>query len=323
MKVAIRTLMAVVLTATAIAADEPLDRVTPRPPISIVDRDRWLENMVGWHHFSVAEASMATGLPAVQVERSLAERKIRPRGWNAKKVDEPMRILPYPGGRHPRIGFRDGAIDPQRETKVSVFPPWKDGGYIVVDFPEAIFSNLGLTYLAHAHVPTIWSKQNVALEPLEWQATPKGELFLARKLPNGIEFSTKVTPSPQSVDFAMTLSNGTAATLTGLRVQVCLMLKMASGFEAQTNGNKRFIGDFAVCHDATSKRWIIASFRPKHRTWGNPPCPCLHADPKFPDTPPGKISRVLGRIAFFEGENIDAEVARLLPTWSRALDTDR
>ena len=45
-----------------------------------------------------------------------------------RKEGEPLLVLPYPGGRHPRIGFRDGMIRPQRETKASVFAPWKDGG---------------------------------------------------------------------------------------------------------------------------------------------------------------------------------------------------
>ena len=44
--------------------------------------------------------------------------------------DAPAAVLPYPGGRHPRTGFRDGAMRPQRDTKISVFPPWKDGGYV-------------------------------------------------------------------------------------------------------------------------------------------------------------------------------------------------
>lgn len=64
---------------------------------------------------------------------------------------------------HPRRGFLDGAIDPQRETKVSIFPPWSGGGYVVVDVPEAIFSDLGLTYLAHTHIPTIWDSQSIEL----------------------------------------------------------------------------------------------------------------------------------------------------------------
>ena len=70
-------------------------------------------------------------------------------------------MLPYPGGRHPRIGFLEGAIDPQRETKLSVFTPWHDSSYVVADVPEAIWSNLGLTYLAHTHIPTIWTAQKI------------------------------------------------------------------------------------------------------------------------------------------------------------------
>src|SRR6202008_264781 len=76
-------------------------------------------------------------------------------------------VLPYPGGRHPRIGFLAGAVRPQRETKVSVFAPWDETSYVVADVPEAIWSNLGLTYLAHTHVDTVWTKQQIELEPLE------------------------------------------------------------------------------------------------------------------------------------------------------------
>jgi hypothetical protein len=50
-------------------------------------------------------------------------------------------VLPYPGGRHPRIGFLDGAVNPQRETKISVSTPWDEQSYVVVDLPEAIWSN--------------------------------------------------------------------------------------------------------------------------------------------------------------------------------------
>ena len=64
-------------------------------------------------------------------------------------------------GRHPRIGFLDGAIRPQRETKISVFTPWDPHSYVVVDVPEAIWSNLGLTYLAHTHIDTVWTKKKI------------------------------------------------------------------------------------------------------------------------------------------------------------------
>ena len=60
-------------------------------------------------------------------------------------------VLPYPGGRHPRIGFRDGP-SAHRETKVSV-SPLGGGGYAVADVPERSGSNRAASasfYLAHA-----------------------------------------------------------------------------------------------------------------------------------------------------------------------------
>src|SRR5438034_10143039 len=94
----------------------------------------------------------------------------------------PLLVLPYPGGRHPRIGFLEGAIDPQRETKFSIFTPWDPASYVVVDLPEAIWSNLGLLYLAHTHVPTVWTRQGVALDPLEWSIREDGLLESQRRL---------------------------------------------------------------------------------------------------------------------------------------------
>src|SRR5213079_2721815 len=52
--------------------------------------------------------------------------------------------------------------------------PWNQESYVVVDVPEAIWSNLGLTYLAHTHVPTIWTQQNIELERLEWNRRADG-----------------------------------------------------------------------------------------------------------------------------------------------------
>src|ERR1700733_15710949 len=95
-------------------------------------------------------------------------------------------LLPYPGTRHPRAGFLEGAIDPLRGTKASFFLP--RGGYAVIDLPEAIFSNLGLIFLAHTHVPTIWNRDNVVIPNVDWTRRVDGSLASAWKLPNGIEF---------------------------------------------------------------------------------------------------------------------------------------
>jgi hypothetical protein len=220
-------------------------------------------------------------------------------------------VLPYPGGRHPRIGFLDGAVRPQRDTKLSVFCPWDDASYVVVDLPEAIWSNLGLTYLAHTHVPTIWTKQNIRLEPREWNQREDGTLETARTLPNGIAFGARVQPSAESVRMELWLTNGTDRQLTGLRVQNCVLLKGARGFQRQTNENKVFAPPYAACRSEDDRRWVITAWWPLHRTWANPPCPCLHSDPRFPDCAAGETKRVRGWLSFYDGDDLDAELRRI------------
>src|SRR6056297_1191823 len=144
--------------------------------------------MILAHRFTAAEIHRATGLDRDKAAREIAAR--------ADRANEPprqaeVRLLPYPGGRHPRRGFLEGAIAPQRDTKISVFPPWEEGGYVVVDVPEAIFSNLGLTYLAHTHIPTIWDEQSITLPPLEWEGD-ENALSFERELPGGIVFTSTV-----------------------------------------------------------------------------------------------------------------------------------
>ncbi|MCE9552993.1 MAG: hypothetical protein K8T91_06400, partial [Planctomycetes bacterium] len=88
-------------------ADTPkpnIHRITPRPPRDEADLQRWLENMV-WHHgFSTAEVTAATGLAESEVEAALKRLKIRPEERPVQPARAPLLVLPYPGGRHPRIG---------------------------------------------------------------------------------------------------------------------------------------------------------------------------------------------------------------------------
>jgi hypothetical protein len=180
--------------------------------------------------------------------------------------------------------------------------------------PEAIWSNLGLTYLAHTHIDTIWTKQGVKLPQLEWREVG-GVFQIERTLPNGIGFAVEATPQRDHVALKMTLKNGTPNTLSDLRVQMCAMLKGARGFESQTNDNKIFEPPFAACRDVSGKRWIIHAWRPIHRAWGNAPCPCLHADPKFPDCPPGETREIHGWLSFFEGDDVRTEFRRIETAW--------
>ncbi len=271
----------------------------------------WLQNMFWHHRFSHDEAAAALGLSKKDVADAIEKLAIRPDARTARPADASLLVLPYPGGRHPRIGFLDGAVDPQRETKVSVFTPWDPASYVVVDVPEAIWSNLGLTYLAHTHVPTVWTKQGVTLKPLEWHRRADGSLDIERVLPNGIAFGTRVRPGRDAVRMDMWLKNGTTEPLSDLRVQMCVMLKGAADFAEQTNDNKVFSKPFVACRSQRGDRWIITGWQPCHRAWGNPPCPCLHSDPKFPDCAPGETQRLRGWLSFYEGTDVEAELRRV------------
>jgi hypothetical protein len=276
-----------------------------RPPAGEADFQFWLRNMAT-HGYVPAEMSEVLGLSPVEVASALARFAITP--FRAK---DQLLVLPYPGGRHPRIGFLDGALDPQRETKVSIFAPWDPASYVVVDVPEAIFSNLGLIYLAHTHVPTVWSTQGISLPRLEWKRHADGVLESERVLPNKIAFGAKVTPVSNAVLMELWLRNGTDRLLTGLRVQNCVMLKSAPGFNGQTNTNKVFSDPYIACGSPDGKRWIITAWHPLHRTWANPPVPCMHSDPKFPDCASGATVRVRGLLSFYEGTDVRAEFQRV------------
>jgi hypothetical protein len=292
--------------------------VNSRKPATDAELKYWLENMVWHHRFTTEEVTAATGLSPAEISAALKKFGVTPERRPKRAADAPILVLPYPGGRHPRIGFLDGAINPQRETKISVFTAWDESSYVVVDVPEAIWSNLGLTYLAHTHIPTIFDKQNMKLAPLEWNRRVNGTLDIERQLPNGIGFSAKILPGRDAVRMELWLTNGTTSALSDLRVQMCVMLKNAIGFTALTNANKVFAKPYVACKSESGDRWIISAWEPCHRPWANPPVPCLHSDPKLPDCAPGETQRVHGWLSFYQGTNIQAEFKRIEQTgWSK------
>lgn len=291
------------------------ERVNFRTPKNEQALRYWLENMWGYHGYSIAEIRTATGLSAQEVEKALGRFSLNDKRGSMPRPEERLLVLPDPGGRHPRIGFRDGAIRPQRETKVSVFAPWADGGYVVADTPEAIWvandNGRELLYLAHTHVPTMWSKQGIDLQPLEWQRSANGVLDVERVLPNKVAFGAKVIPRRDAVIMELWLRNGTDKTLRGLRVQNCVMLKNAPEFAQQGTENKRFEKPYVACRNQTGDRWVITAWQHCTRPWGNQHCPCMHSDPQFPDCAPGETQKLRGWLSFYQGTDIESELARI------------
>lgn len=287
------------------------EAVNFRPPKDDADLRFWLENMLQYHGFSYAEAGAATGLASEEIAKAAQRFGLLELAVPARAPGSNLRVLPYPGGRHPRIGFLEGAVAPQRDTKISVFAPWDESSYVVADIPEAIWSNLGLTYLAHSHIETLWSRQDLVLPPVEWNRRADGTLDFERTLPNGIGFGTRVVPGPASVLMESWIRNGTGETLTQLRLQNCVMLKGVSEFALQSDVNKIFRGPYAACRSEDGKRWVITAWDPLDATWQNPNVPCIHSNGRLADCPPGATVRARGWLSFYEGTDIQAELDRI------------
>ncbi len=282
-----------------------------RRPVSEADLRYWLENMIVYHRFRAEEAAVATGMKNEEVEAAAKRWDLQPGAQPQRRPGDPLVVLPYPGGRHPRLGFLEGAIDPQRETKVSIFTPWDPASYVVFDVPEAVWSNLGLTYLAHTHIPTVWTKQGIHLPVQEWERREGGVLRSTRRLPNGIVIAVEVRPKADEVQFDLSLANGTDKPLTGLRIQNCVMLSYAKGFSQQASDNKVSRVPFEACRSDDGTRWIVTAWNPCWRTWDNPQCPCMHSDPVLPDCAPGQTTKASGFLWFYAGTDIQSELQRL------------
>ncbi len=293
-----------------ISREKPLHE--SRPPRTPAERDRWLRRMKR-HQYSLAEMVAATGLPESQLASALA--RLKPAPTETPPSRRGLEVVPYPGGRHPRRGFRDGAVRPQRETKISVFMPWNPRQYVVLDLPEAIWmrreEKRELLFLAHTHVPTIWDKRGIEVDRSEWKAVGDHGWTVHRLLPNGVRFGTRVQVVGPTVRMQLWLENGSRQRLTGLRIQNCAMLAATGLFAEQTNANKIFRAPYAAVHDETGRRWIIFAWENCQRAWGNEKVPCLHSDPQFPDCPPGERRELAGWLSFYEGADIDAELHRI------------
>ena len=284
-----------------------------RRPASADELRYWLENMVWYHRFTVEEITSATGMTADEVRNALAQFDIRNDNRPSRDTDRQNKLLllPYPGGRHPRVGHRIAAIRPQRETKISVFTPWDADSYVVLDVPEAISFHLGVLYLAHTHVPTYWTEQNIELERLEWTRNADGSLEIERQLPNGVSFRSHVASASHGVKMVFSLTNGTDEKLTKLRMEPCAMLKGAKGFEQQTNENKILQKPFVACRSAEDDRWIITAWDECRAVGAVWKCPCMHSSPPIWVCEPGETVQTRGWLTFYEGTDIQAEFRRL------------
>ena len=312
-------LLLVTLFAAPLGNSEPVPDYDARPPKTQSELRAWLEIMAGYYGFSHTEMSAATGLPEEEIADAVARWEIGP----AERPAGRLCLVPWPGGR--AVSNWGGEVEAtrQRETKVGVFAPWDASSYAVLDMPEAIFSSIGLLYLAHVHVPTLWTERGIALPTLEWNWNTNGRASLERTLPNGVAYSILHVPFKNCVRSRLALTNGTLAALSGLRVQNCVFMKGMAGFGNEDAPRVVSSGVYDAMGTADGKRWVITGWIPGTRVWNNPKNPCFHSDPQFEDCPPGETRVVYGWFSFYDGGDIEAEFARIdatgwkADTWTR------
>lgn len=263
----------------------------------------WVDNMRRFHRYSWEEIAEVTGYSEERIQ-SISK------GFNEviQTQEDRLTILPYPGGRHPRIGFLEGMIDPMRGTKLSVFLPWDTSQHVILDLPEAIFYQRGLAFLGHTHVPTLWDYEQTAIENSDWRVDDDGVCRNSWNLPNGIEITAIVTPLRESVEMELIVKNGSDEDMEFINGQVCIMLKGAENFDELTNDNKVLTNRIAAVRSEGGDRWILTQWDQLRRTWGNAHCPCLHYDPILDPCEAGKTVSVKGKIWFHQGDSLQTKV---------------
>jgi len=284
--------------------DWPLEVIQTRENLGF-----WIDNMVNYHNYSSSEIQKVTAYDSITVDSILYDHeKLRHQEPSKNNII----IKPYPGGRHPRIDFKDGMRSPMRGTKASAFLPWNSDEYIVIDLPEAVSTQYGLTFLGHKHIPTVFDFQCVQIPNHDWEILENGCLKNVWELPNNMTIRSEIIPGNKTIDLSLSLFNGSQDTVfNDLKTQVCLMFKNASDFNEQTNDNKIFKCPYTAIHSKDSTKWIITAWDNCINAWGNEDCPCMHADPIFPDCKPAETVHLFGKIWFYEGNDIHAELDKI------------
>jgi hypothetical protein len=232
-----------------------------------------------------------------------------------------------------------------------ISPPWPSQDYLWFDFPEAIFTNVGLLYLSHVNpaFPCLFPD----LPHVPWKRLSDGIAF-ERRLPNGVRFGGRlVRQNDQAVGTELYIFNGSQNTLADIKLQTCVFLRAIKEFSDYTAENKfvhipemgwvpfpkacrmereagryrlgwrggRALADLPVIATVSRDgRRLVAMtwFEDTYSLVNNPDHPCMHADPFFPTMEPGMRARVRGELIFFEG-NLDDFSERLEPRLSSSL----
>ena len=221
--------------------------------------------------------------------------------------------------------------------------PWPGAGCVMLDFPEAVFSDQGLMFLSHESrcFKQLWPN----LPKAEWTAV-RGGIAFERRLPNNFVYGGSLAAaSDQRVDLRLWARNEDEIPIGELKLQVCAYLPQAPDFAARTMANKwvhvagrgwmRYPEALAsgvkrgrwrlgwraglpscdapliATESADGRRFLITEWGDAtYSLTGNPDHPCMHADPVWPDLAPGRSAEITGRLECHEGTLEEYEAGR-------------
>jgi len=267
-----------------------------------------------------------------------------------------------------RVSIRPDPIPPGEEYPhrmgVRITPPWKSGGEWLLRAPETLGSDQGLLFIDHSRddmIPVTWPRQ-----PLTWKQE-SGGLEFECELDMGVVLRVRIVPHRDEVTIEGILINGSAADLSNLGTQFCLVQSEVTEFVdplaertlVMVGGKFVPLGSappgpapgqkpmFIVTNTWNLDRWkpwepgrswfveqqadipliatvsrdgtrvVAVAFDNAYKIMTNCDLPCIHADPRFPDCPPGGIVRIRGKLYFIQGSLADVfrRFQRDFPGW--------
>ncbi|MEM7202687.1 MAG: hypothetical protein AAF628_20635 [Planctomycetota bacterium] len=294
-----------------VSAARPRPKRAARPPASPEELRFWLENMIVKHGYDPAEAGAATGLSPAAVGEAVTRLGIEvAEETAAPAIDAPLRVLPWPGGRwlseaKPRRR--------RRESKVSVFAPWAERRYAVLDVPGALWSNFGSLDMAQREPgvrPAAMARRAGAR--LEWQRGAAGQLQLTRDLGSGIEYTVAVVSVGRSVRMRLTLRNGWGLALRNLRADLPVFLApLGDAFADSAMLGSVESGPYSARGTTDGKRWVITAWVPHDASVFEAAHPSMASNPTLGVCPPGESRSAYGWFSFYEGGDVAEELRRI------------